>query len=166
MLHVVDVTIHSDSSKYISTLPIGFNYRFEGSLFNLGRLRAKTRVSEEVARDFLFADDCDLAAGSQADLQHTMNLFSSACDNFVLTISIKKTEVMYQPALGKPYEEPIITMNCQNLLAVDNFTYLGNKLSQVVHIDEEINSRIAKGRAAFGQLREKVWDRADIRYQT
>ena len=80
-----------------------------------------------IAWDFLFADDCVLAAGSQVDLQHTMNLFSSACNNCGLTISTKSC--MY------PYEEPVITVNCQNLLAVDNFIYLGSTLSRVVHID-------------------------------
>ena len=70
---------------------------------------------------------------------------------------------MYQPAPGKPYEVPVITMNGQNLLAVDNFTYLGSTLSRVVHIDGEINSRIAKASAAFDRLCEKVWDRTGIR---
>ena len=39
-----------------------------------------------------------------------MNRFSSACDNFGLTISIKNTKVMFQPASGKPYQEPNITV--------------------------------------------------------
>ncbi|KAK3757653.1 hypothetical protein RRG08_000165 [Elysia crispata] len=30
-----------------------------------------------------------------------------ACDNFGFTISTKKTEVMYQPAPGKPYQDPL-----------------------------------------------------------
>ena len=35
---------------------------------------------------------------------------SDSCDSYDLTISIKKTEVVNQPALGKPYKEPTITM--------------------------------------------------------
>ena len=56
----------------------------------------------------------------------------------------KKTEVVYQPAPGKPYKEPTITVKCQRLQVVDKFTYLGSTLSRVVHIDEEANARIAK----------------------
>ena len=114
----------------------------------------------------MFADDCALAARSQADLQHTINLFSSACDNFGLNISSKKTEVMNQVAPRKPYEEPVITVNGQNLLAVDSFTYLGSTLSRVVYIDVEINSRIAKAmvlplvdfikRCGIGQVSEYI----------
>ena len=69
--------LHNAFSK--DSIGIGFNYRFDGSIFNLRRLQAKTKISEEIVRDFIFVDDCDLAAGSQANLQHTMNLYSSAC---------------------------------------------------------------------------------------
>ena len=49
---------------------------------------------------------------------------SDSCDSYDLTISIKKTEVVYQPAPEKPYKEPAI--------------------------DNEVNARIAKASAVFG----------------
>ena len=52
-------------------------------------------------RDFLFADDCALNAGTEQEMQDIMIKFATACDNFALTIRIKKTEVMYQPAPGQ-----------------------------------------------------------------
>ena len=58
-----------------------------------------------------------------------MDLVSQACDNYYLTISKKKTEVVYQPAPGKPCSEPTITVNEQSLHVVDKFTYLGSALS-------------------------------------
>ena len=145
---------------------IKYNYRFDGDFFKLRRLQAKTKIQEGIARDFLFADDSALAAGSEADMQQTVNLFSSACDKFGLTISTKKTEVMYQPAPGKPYAEPTITVNNEKLPAADNFTYLGSTLSRSVNIDAEVNSRIAKASAAFGRLRNKVWEREGITLNT
>ena len=96
---------------------IKYNCRFDGGLFNLRRLQAKTKIQTGTVCELLFADDSALAAGSEADMQHTVNLFSSACDNFGLTISTKKTEVMYQPAPGKPYAEPTITVNKEKLPA-------------------------------------------------
>ena len=42
-------------------------------------------------------------------------------------------------------------------------TYLGSTLSRVVHINNEVNARIAKASAAFGRLRGSVWDRSGIR---
>ena len=73
----------------------------------------------------------------------------------------------YQPASGKPYKEPTITVKGQRLQVVDKFTYLGSTLSRVVHIDDEVSARrIAKASAAFGWLRGSVWDRSGIRLDT
>ena len=91
---------------------------------------------------------------------------ADSCDSYALIISIKKTEVVYQPALGKPYKDPTITVKGQRLQVVDKFTYLGSTLSKVMHIDDEVNARIAKASAAFGRLRCSVWDRSGIRLDT
>ena len=50
--------------------------------------------------------------------------------------------------------------------SVDKFTYLGSTLSRVVHIDDEVNARIAKASAAFGRPRGSIWDRSGIRLDT
>ena len=68
-------------------------------------------------------------------MQEGMDQVSDSCDSYDLTISIKKTDVVYEPARGKPYKEPTITVKGQRLQVVDKFTYLGSKLSRVVHID-------------------------------
>ena len=49
---------------------------------------------------------------------------SDSCDSYDLTISIKKTEAVYQPASGKHYKEPTITVEGQRLQEVDKFTYI------------------------------------------
>ena len=62
--------------------------------------------------------------------------------------------------------KPTITVKGQRLQVVDKFTYLGSTLSRVVHIDDEVNARIAKASAAFGRLRGSIWDRSGIRLDT
>lgn len=104
-------------------------------------------------QDILLADDCTLNAASSGDL------FSTACNNFALTISTKKTAVMYQPAPGKTYQEPTVTVSGQRLAAVDKFKYLGSTLSGCSHINEETDERIRKASSAFGRLRSLVWER-------
>nr|KAG5698969.1 hypothetical protein BaRGS_033482 [Batillaria attramentaria] len=89
---------------------VRIRYRTDGKLFNPRRLQAATKAREIFIRD-LFADGCALNAGSEQEMQTSMDRFSVACDNFGLTISTKKTEVMSQPAAGKPYQEPHITVN-------------------------------------------------------
>ena len=59
-----------------------------------------------------------------------------------------------------------ITVKGQRQQVVDKLTYLGNTLSRVVHIDDEVNARIAKARAAFGRLHGSVWDWSGIRLDT
>ena len=149
-----------------SNVGIGIRYRYDGSLLNLRRLQAKTKVSTDTISDFLFADYCALNASSEADMQPSVDKFSDACDNFGLTISTKKTEVMYQPAPGRPYTEPNISVNGQRLSVVDKFTYLGSTLSRTVTIDDEVNNRLAKASAAFGRLRKNVWARRGISTET
>ena len=137
---------------------IPIRYRFDGKLFNLRRLQAKSKVQTEVLDEFLFADDMTTGAPKEEKMQKGVDQVSDYCDNYDLTISIKKTEVVYQPAPGKPYKEHTITAKGQRLQMVDKFTNLGSTLSRVVHIDDEVNARIAKASAAFGRLRGSVWD--------
>ena len=99
-------------------------------------------------------------------MQKGVDQVSDSCDSYDLTTSIKKTEVVYQPAPGKPYKEPTITVKGQRLQVVDKFTYLGSTLSRVVRIDDEVNARIAKASAAFGRLCGSIWDRSGIRLDT
>ena len=75
----------------------------------------------------------------------------------------KKTEVVHQPAPGKQYNEPTITVNRQKLQVVDKFTYMGGTLSRAVHIDVKVTARIAKASVAFGRLRANVWEQNGIK---
>ena len=74
---------------------IDIRYRSDTSVFNLKRLQAKTKVNMDVVNEFLFADDCAVNATTKANLQNSVDKFSRACDNFDLTISRKKTEMMH-----------------------------------------------------------------------
>ena len=145
---------------------IGINYHTNSSVFNLRRLQAKTKVISDTVNDFLFANDCALNAASEAAMQHSVDKFAKACNNFGLTISTKKTEVMHQPAPGKTYAEPNITINRQQLNMVDKFTYLGSTLSRNIVIDDEVNARLGKGSAAFGRLHKNMWNRRGITLET
>ena len=145
---------------------IPIRYCFDGKLFNLRRLQAKSKVQTEVLDESLFADDMAKGAPTEEKMQKGVDQVSDSCDSYDLTISIKKTEMVYQPAPGKPYKEPTITVKGQRLQVVDKFTYLGSTLSRVVHINDEVNARIAKASAAFGRLCGSIWDRSGIRLDT
>ncbi|KYO29076.1 hypothetical protein Y1Q_0009878 [Alligator mississippiensis] len=116
--------------------------------------------------DLLFANDCSLDVKSESGMKQNMDHFSSVCDNFGLTINTKKTEVMHQPASGKSYIKPTITVNGQTLQVMDKFTYLSSTLSHAVHINDETNARVDMAIVAFGRLHTGVWEHRGISQQT
>ena len=63
----------------------------------LPRLLARTETVEELFTELLFADGCAPLAHTEEALQLIVNRFSDAANSFGLTISLKKTEVLYQP---------------------------------------------------------------------
>ena len=145
---------------------VDIRYRTDGKLFNLRRLQAKSKVQATTVRDLLFADDCALYATELQEMQASMDKFATACSDFGLTISSKKTEVMHQPAPGVPYLEPRITVNGEHLSVADKFVYLGSTLSRTANIDDEVALRISRASVAFGRLRDPVWDRRGLTIQT
>ena len=145
---------------------IYFRYSFDGKLFNLRWLQAKSKVQTEVLDEFLFADDMAKGAPTEEKMQKGVEQVSDSCDGYDLTISIKKTEVVYQPAPGKPYKKPIITVKGQRLQVEDKFSYLGSTLSRIVHINDEVNARIGKASSAFDRLGGSILDRNGIRLDT
>ena len=87
-------------------------------------------------------------------MQYNVDKFAEACTKFGLTMSIKKTEVMHQPALGKTYTEPNILINGQCLKVVDEFTYLDSTVSRNIVIDDDIAARLAKAISAFWETQK------------
>ena len=142
--------------------------RFDKGLCRISsaNFKAESKVSVSTIRDLLYADDCALAAPSLESLQRLCDRFSVAARRFGLTISIKKTEALYQPAPGNAYEHPVITIDGQQLNAVVKFNYLGSIISNDASIDAEITARIAKATSAFGRLTKRLWTNRDIRLDT
>ena len=71
---------------------IPIRYRFDGKLFNLRRLQAKSKVQTEVL--VLFADGMAKGAPTEEKMQKGVDQISDSCDSYDLTVSIKKIEVI------------------------------------------------------------------------
>ena len=78
-------------------------------------MQAKIKVQTEVLDEFLFADDMAKSAPTAEKMHKGVDHVSDSCDSYDLTISIKKTETVYQPATGKPCKEPTIRVKGQRL---------------------------------------------------
>ena len=101
----------------------------------------------------------------QEKMQKGVDQVSDSSDSYDLTISIKNTEEVYQPAPGKALQGAYLHSERSMIASVDKFIYLGSTLSRAVHIDDEVNARIAKTGAAFGRLRGSIWGRSGIRHK-
>ena len=134
-----------------ATEGIHLHTRTDGKLFNLSRLKAKTKIQWKLIREMLFADDAAMVAHSQAELQTLMDKFAAACTAFGLTISIKKTEVMGQGT----ERDPEIFIDYQKLVVSKNFTYLGSTITDNLNLDKELDRRIGRACGIFSQLTKK-----------
>ncbi|GAA6071721.1 uncharacterized protein LOC117871822, partial [Tachysurus ichikawai] len=136
--------------------------RTDGKLFNIARLRAKTKVTEVLIRELLFADDAALTSHTEDGLQKLVCRLSHACKEFGLTIILKKTNVMVQDADSPP----TITIEGYNLEVVENYTYLGSTISNSLSVDTDVNGRIAKASAVMARLNQRVWKNHNLTEKT
>jgi hypothetical protein len=145
-----------------STEGVYIHTRLDGKLYNIARLRAKTKVRMVLIREMLFADDAALVSHTEDGLQQLVSHFSRACTEFGLTISLKKTNVMVQGTAIPPS----ITIEDDALEVVENFTYLGSSISNSLKIDTEISCRIAKAVAVMAKLNKRVWNNSSLTEKT
>ncbi|XP_076061594.1 uncharacterized protein LOC143037342 [Oratosquilla oratoria] len=141
-------------------------YRLDGSLFNLRRLQAHTKTQERLIQDLLFADDAALVAHTERALQHITSCFADASRLFGLEVSLKKTEVLHQPAPQINYQQPHITIGDTELKSTQHFTYLGCTISSDARIDKEIDNRLSKANSSFGKLYKRVWNNKNLKSKT
>ena len=127
--------------------------RSDGRLFNLGHLRAKTKVHETLIRDMLFADDAAANTQTQQELQALMDR---------LTISLKKTIILGQDTM----ELPAITIDDYELNVVEQFTYLGSTITDNLSLDTEIDKKIGKAATTPAHLTSRVWTNPKLTVKT
>ena len=159
MLKQATEDLDDDDAVYI-------RYRPDGCLFNLRRLQAHTKTLEQLIHDLLFTDDAALVIHTERALQCLTSCFAEAAQLFGLEVSLKKMEVLHQPAPREEYHPPHITICETELKAVHQFTYLGCTITSDAKIDREIDNRLAKAYSAFGRLYKRVWNNSHLKKGT
>ncbi len=136
--------------------------RSDGNLFNLARLRAKSKVHRVLIREMLFANDAALTAHTEEALQRLISSFARASDEFGLIISLKKSNIMGQDVSSTP----CISIGHHTLETVEDFTYLGSTISSNLSLDDELNTRIGKASIAMARLTKRVWNNSMLTTNT
>ena len=132
--------------------------RTDGKLFKRSRLTVKTKVQLKCMCDFLYANDAAVTAHSAEDLQQLMTRFSNACQDFGITIGLKKSQVMRQD-VDSP---PAISINDQELDVFHYFVYLGSSISDTFLLDAELTKRIGKAVTTMTRLTKKAWNNSKL----
>lgn len=131
-------------------------------IFVLHQFNASTKMSQQVIRELLYADDADIEAHTEEDMQNIMNLFANTCKSFGLTISLRKTKVIFTPPPGQLHREPKILVDSRRLEVVDIFVYLESTLLRDGTLDAEILHHIKKATKSFACLEKWVWSDSNI----
>ena len=141
---------------------VNIHTRADGNLYNIARLRAKSKVETVLIRELLFADDAALVSHTEEGLQQLVSRFSEACKEFGLTISLKKTNIMRQGTECLP----AISIEGNTLDVVEDYTYLGSNISSSLSLEKEIQTRIGKAVSLMARLNQRVWDNAQLTDRT
>ena len=141
---------------------ININYRMDRNLFDLKKLKARTKISRTGFLELQYADDCALVTHSAEDLQSALSRISLLYAQLGLCINVQKTEVMH----FVEGEAPPINIEGIVLKEVSSFKYLGSFISNNCKTDDEIHSRVSKASSAFGRLRARVFSNHDLKLST
>jgi len=101
----------------------------------------------------LYADDLVLLSKSKEGLQNSINTVSKFCDNWKMDVNEKKSKVMiFSKKACKKNNQPIFTINKKAIEIVNEFTYLGIKLSSTGNFNAHLNQSKEKALHAFYKL--------------
>jgi len=136
---------------------VGINYRLDGSLFNIRRLQAATKVESTHVFELQYADDAALPSHTASGLQQKLDSLTDCYQRAGLVVNVNKTEVLAQVSAAQTSVTPTFSIAGSNLNNVHQFTYLGSILTEDCDLISEINYRIKLLAAAFGRLFQRVF---------
>ena len=140
---------------------VQLRYRCDGGAFNLQRLKSTRKTKLMTVHDMQYADDAAIVAGAAMELQNELGVMEAQFSRVGLMMNTDKTEVMHSAGVGQP-----ISIRNEVLNETSEFTYLGSIISNSCTLDREINNRISKASASFGQLSERVYLNRNIKLST
>ena len=140
------------------TPSVDLRYRMDGGIFNLARLRARTKTSTISVRELQYADDNATPSQTADDLQNMANAYNSAYERFGMQVNTNKTKALIQHPPGHIIPITNITIDNQPLEEVDQFPYLGSILTSTPTCKKDIENRIRAAHSAYGRLSYRVFN--------
>ena len=139
---------------------IKVRFRCDGDIFDLRRLKSKTKTLTLFIKEAQYADDIAIFCNSAEGLQLLLFAYNALSTKIGLSINIKKTETM---SIGTCAD---FNIDGKMLAKVDRFKYLGSYITRDCKMDDEIKARIQAASCAVGRLRNRVFDCRDLTTET
>ena len=107
-----------------------------------------------------FADDIDLIAGSNQELQDLTERLTTRATAHGMEVSSEKSKVMVNSNEDKKAN---IVMNGERLEEVEKFKYLGAYIAKDGHSSAEVKTRLAMAASSMARL-QQIWKSNDISF--
>ena len=120
---------------------IAISYRLDGSLFNLRRLKSKSKVRTSYVFDLQYADNAAYPAPTPLSLQRSITAINDAYRAGGMMVNTTKTEVLQYHFNAYQHDHdtiPTFMIEGEELKNVDNFKYLGSILSSFCDLEPEV----------------------------
>jgi hypothetical protein len=122
-------------------------------------IRWTTTMTTKTLEDIDFADEFILLSHRHQDMQEKTVIKATIAENLGLKVRTKKTKSMQMIAKDS------IKLNGNEIEEVNDFTYLGSKMSNTGDGEVEIRARVAKASQALASLKG-TWKAGNIRLKT
>lgn len=143
--------------------PVLFNLFLENIMREtLSDFQSTISLGGRTINNLRFADDIDLIAGSEEELQDLTNRLSMRAKAYGMEVSTEKSKILVNSAKNTTTQ---IYMNGEQLEEVQAFKYLGATLTKDGKSTTEVKTRIAMATASLAKL-GKIWRSRDISTKT
>ena len=132
--------------KIKHTCSVQIRLPYNGALFDLHRLKAKTKALTEFIREAQYADDIAIFSDTPEGLQSLLTSYNNVAERIGLCTNTVKTETM---CIGNTAD---FFVDGTKLANVTRFKHLGSYVSSDCSMKEELASRIQAMSCAFGRL--------------
>jgi hypothetical protein len=140
--------------KANNTSGVSLRTRYDGNLFDLRRLRARTKTTTFTTAELQYADDNGVMSHTEEGLQGLALCWDNAYQKFGTKVNYVKTKTLSQVYDG---DVAHIQLNGALVDSVVKFPYLGSLFTANGSLDDEITSRIRAAHAAYGRLMSRVF---------
>ncbi|KAK3886377.1 hypothetical protein Pcinc_009480 [Petrolisthes cinctipes] len=139
------------------TPTIDLQFRMDGGVFNLARLRAKTKTTKTLLREMQYADNNATPGQTAEDLQRTATTYNTVYERFGMQVNTDKTKALIQHPPCQIHPKIYTTIN-EHTLEVDQFSYLGSILTSTPTCKKDVENRIRVANSAYGRLSCRVFN--------